>query len=175
MSSPAASVVLVRGVGAFGASGAVFATSAVGGVGHGIAGRPRVAGAALVVLRDHARDAAHRVRQQLHRALGRGRRRQVHEAHALRVAADDADALHGHADHLSLLGDDHQLVAVDDLLHRDDVAVSLRGLDGDDALAAAVRHAVLGDLAPLAVAVLGHGEQRGLALHADHAHHLVLL
>src|SRR5262249_57211735 len=105
-------------------------------------------------------------------ALGRGGRGRVHEPPALRVAAEHADAFHRHADHLALLRDDHELVAVDALLHRHDVAVPLRGLDRDDALAAAVRDAVLGDLAALAVTVLGHGQQRGLALHADHAHDL---
>src|SRR5262249_56644473 len=96
-----------------------------------------------------------------------------HHAHALRVAADHRDAAHRHADDLALARDHHQLLAVDDFLHADHVAVSLRGLDRDDAEAAAVAHAALADLRALAEAVLGDREQRAFAPHRDQRDHLV--
>jgi hypothetical protein len=42
-----------------------------------------------------------------------------------------------HPDDLSLVGDQHQIVLIGDLLDIDYAAVPLRGLDGDDPLAAA--------------------------------------
>src|SRR5712692_7328424 len=102
-------------------------------------------------------------------------RRQVHDLHALGVAARNADALDRHADHDPLLGDHHQLVVGEHLLEGDDVARLVRTLQGDDAPAAAVLHPVLIELGALAHALLGDGEQRGLAAHDHHVDHLVLL
>src|SRR5437667_2296708 len=60
-------------------------------------------------------------------------RRHVHDLHALRVAARNADALDRHADHDPFLGDHHQLVVGEHLLEGDDVARLVRTLQGDDA------------------------------------------
>ena len=60
------------------------------------------------------------------------------EAHALGVAADGGDAVDRHADELAAVGDQHQVVVVGDDAQADHLAVALGGLDGDDALAAAV-------------------------------------
>src|SRR6266850_2576798 len=101
--------------------------------------------------------------------------RQVHDLHALRVAARDADAFDGHADHDSLLGDHHQLVIGQDFLEGDDVSGLRSALERNDAAAAAVLNAVLVELRALAHPLLGHHEQRGLAAHHDHVNHVVLL
>src|SRR5438093_13351490 len=102
-------------------------------------------------------------------------RRHVHDLHALRVAARNADALNRHADHDPFLGDHHQLVVGEHLFEGDDVARLVRTLQGDDAPAAAVLHPILIELGALAHALLGDGEQRGLAAHDHHVAHLVLL
>src|SRR5213596_215114 len=102
-------------------------------------------------------------------------RRHVHDLHALRVAARNADALNRHADHDPFLGDHHQLVVGEHLFEGDDVARLVRTLQGDDAPAAAVLHPILIELGALAHALLGDGEQRRLAAHDHHVDHLVLL
>src|SRR5882672_5713720 len=101
--------------------------------------------------------------------------RQVHDLHALRVAARDADAFDRHADHDPLLGDHHQLVVGQHLFQRHDVAGLLVALQRDDAAAAAMLHPVLVELRALAHPLLGHHEQRGLAAHHDHVNHVVFL
>ena len=102
---------------------------------------------------------------------------QADEAHALRVAADGRDAVDRHADQLAAVGDQHQVVVVGDQAQADHLAVALGGLDGDDALAAAVLGRVVGRRRALAVAVLAHGEQRRRLLARDdrHADHLVVV
>ena len=62
---------------------------------------------------------------------------QVHQPHALRVAADRAQVAGLHADDLALLGDEQQLVAVGDAGDADDEAVALARLDVLEADAAA--------------------------------------
>src|SRR5205807_6177129 len=69
----------------------------------------------------------------------------------------------------------HQLVVGEHLFEGDDVARLVRTLQGDDAPAAAVLHPILIELGALAHALLGDGEQRGLAAHDHHVDHLVLL
>src|SRR5262245_13639886 len=86
----------------------------------------------------------------------------LHQAHALRVAADRRHAGDAHANHLAGVGHQHDLIALGDLDDGDHAAVALAGLDGDDALAAAVLLAVVVERRALAVAALGHG-QHGLA------------
>src|SRR5206468_7088141 len=76
----------------------------------------------------HGRDL---IRQQL-TVWGR----QIHEPHALGVAANHRDPAHRHADHLARTSDDYQLVAIDDLLDGDEEAVPIGGLDRDDPLPA---------------------------------------
>src|SRR5882672_7494781 len=100
---------------------------------------------------------------------------EVHDFHALRVAAGDADPLDRDADHDALLGDHHQLVVWQHFLERDDVAGLGAALQGDDAAAAAVLNPVLLQLGALAHAFLRHHEQRGLAAHHDHVDHVILL
>src|SRR5882672_10225690 len=100
---------------------------------------------------------------------------EVHDLHALRVAAADADALDGDANHDPLLGDHHQFVIGEHFLERDDIAGLGAALQRDDAAAAAVLNPVLVQLGALAHALLGHHEQRGLAAHHDHIDHVVLL
>src|SRR6185503_11425073 len=86
---------------------------------------------------------------------------QTDQAHALRVAADGRDAVDGHAD---------QLVGVGDETQPDHLAVALGGLDGDDALAAAVLGRVVGRRRALAVALLAHRQQGGRLLARDDRH-----
>src|SRR4029077_19952390 len=137
----------------------------------GLGGRPRgvvVVRVALTVVRFvFLHDPGH-VHHQI-------TRRQVHDLDTLGVAARNADALDRHADHDPLLGDHHQLVVGQHLLEGDDVARLVRTLQGDDAPAAAVLDPVLIELGALAHALLGDGEQRGLAAHDHHVDHLVLL
>src|SRR5438876_6786537 len=102
-------------------------------------------------------------------------RREVHDLHALGVAARNADALDRYADHDPLLGTHHQLVVGGPFLERDDVAGLVGALQRDDATAAPVLYPVLVELRALAHALLGDREQRGLATHHDHVDHLVLL
>src|SRR5256885_6989172 len=108
----------------------------------------------------------------VHHQIARG---QVHDLHTLGVAARNADALDRHADHDPLLGDHHQLVVGEHFLERDDVPRLIGALQGDDAAAAAVLHAVLVELGALAHALLGDREQGRLAAHHHHVDHLVLL
>src|SRR2546421_8674339 len=96
----------------------------------------------------------------VHKQIARG---QVHDLHALRVAARDADPLDRHADHDAFLGDHHQLVVRQDLFQRDDLAGLVAALQRDDAAAAPMLDAVFVELGTLPHALLGHGEQRGLA------------
>ena len=100
-----------------------------------------------------------RLRQRRHRhepiAFG-----QIHQPHALRVAADRPQVAGLHADDLALLGHEQQLVAVGDAGDADDQAVALARLDVLEADAAARLAAVLADVGALAVAVLADGQQR---------------
>src|SRR5256886_4738353 len=108
----------------------------------------------------------------VHQQIARG---QVHDLHALGVAAGDANPLDRHPDHDALLGDHHQLVVGEHLFERDDVAGLVRALQGDDTASAAVLHAVLVELGALAHPLFRDGEQRRLASHHDHVDHVVLL
>src|SRR5262245_52358689 len=76
----------------------------------------------------------------------------------LRGAAGDADIGDGTADHLSLIGDEHDLVRVLDRKKPHDIAVSLRGVDRDDTLPAPAGDAVFISRAALAEAALRHRE-----------------
>src|SRR5213078_260278 len=98
---------------------------------------------------------------------------QVDQAHALRVAADHADLVHAQADHLPTARDQHDLVVVRHHANADHAADLVGGLHGDDALPAAPRETVLLHLGALAIAVLGHREQRGAGLHQVERDHLV--
>ena len=62
---------------------------------------------------------------------------QIHQPHALRVAADRPEIAGLHADDLALLGDEQQLVAVGDAGDADDEAVALARLHVLEADAAA--------------------------------------
>src|SRR6266487_550993 len=80
---------------------------------------------------------------------------EVHDLHALGIAARYADAFDRHADHDPLLGDHHQLVVGQHFLQRDDVAGLLVALERYDAAAAAMLHAVFVELGALPHAFLG--------------------
>ena len=69
-----------------------------------------------------------------------------------------ADVAGLHAQDHALLRDQHQLVVVVHVGDADDLAVAVRGLDVDDADAAARLQAVLLEPGALAVAVLRDGE-----------------
>src|SRR5262249_9180071 len=98
-----------------------------------------------------------------------------HEAHALRVASEDRDIAAQHADHHAARRDHHDVVLVDDLAHRNDLAVPIVLLDQDDpATAPSLRTVLLGP-GPLAIAVGGHREDRRTGVEDGHAHHLVAL
>ena len=97
---------------------------------------------------------------------------------ALGVAADGAHRADLGADDHAAAGREHDLVVVGDLADGDDRPVALVGLDVDQALAAAVLGAVLGQQGPLAVAVGADGQEAGRVLVAvgdDHADDLVPL
>src|SRR5207248_999416 len=80
------------------------------------------------------------------------------DRHTLGVAAHDADVADRGANHLALVGDQHQRLALVRGEARDDATVALRGIDVGDALAAAVGAAILIGRRALAIAVLGEGE-----------------
>ena len=86
------------------------------------------------------------------------------DRHALRVAARDPDIPHGGADHLALVGDQHQLLARLSREAGHDAAVALGRVDVGDALAAAVGAAILVGRRALAVAILGDGQDELLLL-----------
>ena len=65
------------------------------------------------------------------------------EPHALGGPPDRFDVPRAGAQHLALLGDEHQLILVAHLDDADDVPVPVGRLDVDDALAAPGLHAVL--------------------------------
>src|SRR6185369_2034654 len=90
------------------------------------------------------------------------------EAHALSRAAHRADVLHRDALHDAALGDHDQVVVVRHREHADDLAVAVRGLDVDDALAAARLQAVLLHLGALAEAVLAARQDRHARRQDDH-------
>src|SRR5205809_4175862 len=108
----------------------------------------------------------------VHHQIARG---QIHDLHSLGVATRDADAFHRHADHDPLLGDHHQLVVGEHFLEGNDVAGLVGALQRDDAAAAPMLYAVFVELRALAHALLGDGEEGGLAAHDHHVDHLVLL
>src|SRR5690242_11238107 len=58
------------------------------------------------------------------------------DSDALRVAAHHPDIAHGGADHLALVGDEHERLALAGREARDDTAVALGRVDVGDALAA---------------------------------------
>src|SRR5205085_1782691 len=80
------------------------------------------------------------------------------DGHALRVATHHADIPDGGADHLALVGDQHQRLAAVGRERGDDAAVALRRVDVGDALAAAIGAAIFIGRRALAVAVLGDGQ-----------------
>ena len=97
-----------------------------------------------------------------------------HEPNPLGVAANHRKACHRHTDDLSLIGNQHQVIFVGDLLDVDHTAIPLGGLDGDDTFAPAALQAVFVQGSTLAEAVFGHREDSGGNgiriddLHADH-------
>src|SRR5207302_1423010 len=100
-------------------------------------------------------------------------RLEVDDAHAPRVAALGGDVGRGEPDDLALRGDDENVVRLPHLEHPDDVAVAATGLDVDDALARAALQPVLLERRPLAVAALGHGQDRRALLQHVGGDHLV--
>src|SRR3989475_1472070 len=117
-----------------------------------------------LLLLDDARHVHHQVARD-----------EVHDLHALRVAAGDADALDRDADHDPLLRDHHQLVVREHLLQGDHISGLLGALERDDAAAAAVLHPVLVEFGALAHALLRHRQERGLAAHHHHVDYAVSL
>src|SRR5690606_19478 len=95
---------------------------------------------------------------------------EIHQPHALRRTADDGDPARPGSQNHALLRDEHQLLVVEDAGDAHHLAIPLGGLDVDDAVAAAALDPVLVDDRALAVAVLGHGQNRAAGpqhLHAD--------
>src|SRR6185437_16783927 len=90
--------------------------------------------AALVVVRHDARHRGHEIAHV-----------EIHELHALRVAAGHAHILHWGPNDLPAARDQHDLVLRQHLEQRHDIAGFLRAIDGLDALAAALLHAVFVD------------------------------
>src|SRR6185312_14781160 len=86
---------------------------------------------------------------------------EIHQLDALGVAAADANAFHRAADDDAALGDHHQLVLGKYILEGDELAGLFGLLHGDDALAAAVLHAVVAERAALANAAFAHHQQFG--------------
>src|SRR5512146_3309906 len=92
------------------------------------------------------------------------------DGHALSIAAHDPDVADRGADHLALVGDEHELLAGMRREAGDDAAITLGRVDVRDALAASVGAAVLVSGRTLAVAVLGNGEDELFLLrHFGHA------
>src|SRR6266545_3534738 len=100
---------------------------------------------------------------------------EVHDLHALGVTARDANPFDRDADHDPLLGDHHQLVVGQHFLQGDDVARLVAALQRDDAATAAMLDPVFVELGALPHALLGHGEEGGLAAHHDHVDDVVFL
>src|SRR5690348_5529245 len=90
--------------------------------------------------------------------------RDLEDRDTLRVAAHDADVADRRADHLALVGDEHQLLALARREARHDTAVALGGVDVGDALAAAIGAAIFVSRRALAIAVLSDGEDELLFL-----------
>src|SRR5712692_3782555 len=87
---------------------------------------------------------------------------QSEQAHALRRAAGFADFVGVDADNLPVLGDDHHVGLFGHLERRDHGAVTVGGLQVDDALAAARGDAVFRERRALTEALLRDGQhQRG--------------
>ena len=83
--------------------------------------------------------------------------------HALRIAPGDADRTDGGADHLALVGGEHDLLARLDREARHHAPIARPGVDVGDALAAAIGAAIFIGAGALAKAVLGNGEDELLA------------
>src|SRR5262245_36634003 len=101
---------------------------------------------------------------------------QSHYDHALRRPAETLDVPDGDPDHGAAVRDQHHLVVVAHHAGTDQMPSGLGQLHGLHAQAAATLARIVGELGPLAVAVLGHDEQVAL-VDADHVgrDHLVLL
>src|SRR5262249_41999575 len=89
---------------------------------------------------------------------------EIDQPYALRVPSDHADLVHPQAHDLAAARDEHDLIGVRYHADADHATRLLGSLHGDDALAAAVRSPVLVHLRPLAVAVVGDGEERRAGL-----------
>src|SRR3954471_17681087 len=100
---------------------------------------------------------------------------EVHDLDPLGVPADDPDSVHRDPDDDPVPGDHHQLVVRLELLERYDGTGLVGDLEGDDPLPAPFLHPVVAQLGALAVAVVAHHQQGGVAPHDDHADHLVTL
>src|SRR5260221_12971378 len=95
------------------------------------------------------------------------------QRHTLRRAPHLAELRHAGTDQHAAGGDQHHLVVVVDQHGADHLAVPLRGLDRDHALAAAAVARIFAERRALAEPVLGGGEHAlafvGAGEHADHA------
>ena len=83
---------------------------------------------------------------------------QLEDDHALGAAAGDADIVDRATDHLAAIGDQHELIVMLDREGRRDAAVLRRGLDVDDARAAAAGDAVFVSRTTLSVALFRRGQ-----------------
>src|SRR5690606_18333693 len=100
-------------------------------------------------------------------------RLEANQSDSLGVAADDGNIGDRRAHQRAVRADQHDFVVLHDLQCTDRLAVALRRLYGDNALAAAALHGELAHLRALAEAVLGGGEQLALP-HDSERDHLVL-
>src|SRR4051812_30936217 len=99
----------------------------------------------------------------------------IDQLYALCGAADRANGFRCHSEDLALLRDQHQLIIVGHLSHADHLAVPFRGLDVDDPDTTARLDTIFIQAGALAVALLGHAEDRAARRQDIHADDLVAL
>jgi len=95
---------------------------------------------------------------------------ETNDPHPLRVAPSLANLADASPNHLTTVGDHHQLVIGRDQPELHQGAVAVRGVHADDALAAAVLRAPFGDLRALPVPVGADCEHLLVAIFLDDVH-----
>src|SRR5690606_446877 len=98
---------------------------------------------------------------------------QLDESHALCIASLQGNFIDARPHQRTLVTDQHDLVAIDDLHRTHDRAVAFAGLDADDTLTSATLDGKFRDHGTLAVPVLAHREDLPAFLRDDHVDDLV--
>ena len=83
--------------------------------------------------------------------------------------------MHGHADNLAGVGNQHDLVFIYYLKSPNHIAVTLTGLNGKNTLTATFLQPVISNRSPLAIAIFGNGQDGIIVLEHNSTHHLVVL